>query len=456
MKILLPLFLILGFSATAQRADSLIMRKIFKTAMEDGECYKNLTFLSKKIGHRISGSPQAEQAVQWAFQLMKSYKFDTVYLQECMVPVWVRGEKEKCTLISKKLPAPKSLNACALGSSVPTPLKGIEAEVVEIKRWEMLDSLGEKGLKGKLVFYNRPFDKSLVSTFEAYSKAVDQRTLGASRAAKYGAVGMLVRSMTTALDDNPHTGNMRYDESLPKIPGAALSTLAANELSYQLKLDPKLKVNLKLFCKTLPDAKSYNVIGEIKGREFPDEIIVVGGHLDSWDMGEGAHDDGAGCVQSIEVLRLFKELGLVPKRTIRAVLFMNEENGLRGGLKYAEIAALKKEKHLVAIESDRGGFTPRGFSFDTLDTRTERIFKWRELFSPYLMDLFLIGGSGADVGPLRHQGCLTMGYLPDAQRYFDYHHTPIDKLEAVNQRELEMGAAALAMMVFLISEFGLH
>jgi len=241
-----------------------------------------------------------------------------------------------------------------------------------------------------------------------------------------------------------------------KIPAAAISTRDAERLSALLKTDPNLKFYMRMTPQTLPDVLSYNVIGEIKGTEKPDEIIVVGGHLDSWDVGEGAHDDGTGIVQSMEVLRLFKEMGIKPKRTIRAVLFMNEENGLRGGRKYAEEAKAKGEVHIAAIESDAGGFTPRGFGIDGNDDQYAKVLTWKPLLVPYGLHDLSRGGGGADIGPLKGQGTVALiGFKPDSQRYFDYHHTEIDTFETVNRREMQLGAASMASLVYLISQYGL-
>lgn len=437
--------------------DSIMLQKIFANALGKGQSYQNLEYLSKKIGHRISGSENAEKAVKWAQSLMQSYKFDTVYLQECMVPRWVRGPKETCFYYTKNNKTGQPFNILALGGSIATPKDGINAEVVEVTSWEDLKTKGVKGeIKGKIVFFNRPFDVTLPEPFNAYGRCVDQRFSGAMRAAKYGAVMTLVRSMTTKIDLFPHTGSMGYNDSLPKIPGAAIATQHAEMLVKLLKEDPKLKLLIKMGCQTLPDVKSYNVIGELWGTDDRNQVVVVGGHLDSWDVGEGSHDDGAGIVQSIEVLRIFKSLGIKPKRTIRVVCFMNEENGGRGAKKYAEVSKTKNEVHIAAIESDRGGFAPRGFTCDTLDARYERVMQWAPLFKPYMMDRFTPGGSGADVHALKYQGCLTIGYFPDPQRYFDYHHTEADVFEAINQRELEMGAAAMAMMVYLLTQYGVN
>jgi carboxypeptidase Q len=303
------------------------------------------------------------------------------------------------------------------------------------------------------VFFNRPMDVTLITTFEAYSGAVNQRGGGASEAAKYGAIGAIVRSMSNTLNDAPHTGGMRYAPNVGMIPAAAISTNAAELLSKTLKESPKTKFFFKQNCETLPDAPSHNVVAEIKGSEKPEEILVVGGHLDSWDLAEGAHDDGTGCVQSMEVLRIFKALGIRPKHTIRAVLFMNEENGLRGGQKYAELAKQNNEKHLYAIESDEGGFTPRGFDIQGAnDGQMANIFSFKNLLSPYGLSDIKKGYGGADIGPLAPQGVVLIGFKPDSQRYFEYHHTPIDKFEAVNQRELELGAASMAALVYLLDK----
>jgi hypothetical protein len=284
---------------------------------------------------------------------------------------------------------------------------------------------------------------------------VDQRGRGAIEAAKRGAVGALVRSMTSAHDDFPHTGTMRYDDKVTKVPGAALSTIAADRLSQQLKQDPKLEFELEMGCQTLPDVKSYNVVGEIKGSTRPEEIITIGGHLDSWDLAQGAHDDGTGCVQSIEVLRLLKASGLRPERTIRAVLFMNEENGARGGQKYAELAKAAGEKHLAAIESDGGGFTPRGFGFEADAATIAKVQAWRPLLAPYLAGQLGPGHGGTDIEPLKDQVKALIGYDCDSQRYFDIHHTAADTFDKVNRRELELGGAAMATLVYLLSKYGL-
>ena len=431
------------------------IKTIYNKALTEGKAYSWLDHLSNKIGGRLSGSLNAERAVKWGKDELESLGLDRVYLQEVMVPKWVRGTFEYASIITGP---GMSMNVpvCALGGSISTPSSGLRAGVIEVKSFDELEALGEKNVKGKFIFFNRPMPADRINTFEAYSKTVNQRTQGAAKAARLGAVGVIVRSMNLRLDDFPHTGTMRYGD-LPnnmRIPAAAISTNGAQLLSSMLSLNKDLKFYLKLDCKNFPDVLSHNVIGEIKGSEFPDEIIVVGGHLDSWDLGDGSHDDGAGIVQSMEVLRLFKEMNYKPKRTVLVVLFMNEENGLRGGTTYARVAKENKEQHIFALESDAGGFSPRGFSFEANPSQFEQIKDWKKYFEPYMADRFELGGSGADIGPLRNNQIVLSGLRPDSQRYFEYHHTANDTFDAINKRELELGAAAMSSLVYLVDQYG--
>lgn len=451
---LLACLISLSLSAQNQQ-DAQMVRAIFDEALERGESYEMLHYLTKNIGGRLAGSPQAAAAVEWTRQKMMALGFDTVYLQPVMVPHWVRGEKEVGRIVNSKKIGSMEVKVTSLGNAVGTGPGGTVAEVVEVKDFQELAALGEEGVKGKIVFFNRPMDPKLIDTFGAYAGASNQRGSGASEASKYGAIGVVVRSLSSFKDDVLHTGSTNYALNIPKIPAVAITTNDADMLSELLADDPELKFYFETSAQMLPDVLSYNVIGEIKGSEFPEEIIAVGGHLDSWDLAEGAHDDGAGCMQSIEVLRLFKALDLRPKRTLRAVMFMNEENGLRGGRKYAEIAEENGEKHIAAMESDRGGFLPIGFGVTGTSAQQNKIFGWRSLFEPFGIYQFKKGGGGADISPLRTQDVPLIGYIPDSQRYFKYHHTPIDNFEAVNQRELEMGAAAMASMIYLIDQYGL-
>ena len=430
--------------------------KIYDVALTNGKSYEWLDYLSNQIGGRLSGSLNADRAVKWGFKELNNLDLDKVFLEDVMVPKWVRGTFEYASIITGP---GMSINVpiCSLGGSIATPASGLRAQVIEVKSFEELEVLGMKNIKGKFVFFNRAMPAGIIDTFEAYSVTRDQRSNGAERAAKYGAVGVIIRSMNLKLDDYPHTGNMSYGK-LPnkmRIPAAAISTNGAELLSSMLSLNKNLYFYLKQDCKNLPDVKSYNVIGEIKGSDFPNEIIVVGGHLDSWDLGDGAHDDGAGIVQSMEVLNIFNKISYKPKRTIRVVLYMNEENGLRGGITYAKNAKNKKENHVFALESDAGGFSPRGFSFEASDNQFKKIKSWETYFHPYLTDRFTLGGSGADIGPLRNGKIVLAGLRPDSQRYFEYHHTANDTFEAINKRELELGAAAMTSMIYLVDQHGL-
>jgi hypothetical protein len=455
LRLLLSLFF-LAISLNAQQAIEPTLKKIYQIALLDGQTYPWLAHLSNQIGGRLSGSLNAQRAVEWGKEELDVLGLDKVWLQPVMVPKWIRGTFEYANIETSP---GNTINVpvCALGGSVATPLAGIRAEVIEVKDFEELKALGKEKVAGKIVFYNRPMQADLINTFSAYSGCVDQRFSGAEEAARLGAVGVVVRSMNLRLDDYPHTGSMGYGE-LPlreRIPAAAISTNGAELLSSMLALNPTLKFYLKQNCKNLPDVQSYNVIGEITGTTYPDEIMVVGGHLDSWDLGDGSHDDGAGIVQSMEVLRIMKKINYRPKRTLRVVLYMNEENGQRGAAKYTEVAQEKNEKHVFALESDAGGFTPRGFSIDTTPEKLKTIQSWAPYFEPYLIHLFVKGGSGADIAPLKTSDNVLAGLRPDSQRYFDFHHAANDTFDAINKRELELGAATMASMVFLMDHFKL-
>jgi carboxypeptidase Q len=456
----LSLVLTALFTATLLHAqDSLTIRKIYDEALVNGKAYENLRYLCKNIGGRLSGSANAQKAVEWSKKLMESYGFDKVYLQEVMVPHWVRGEKETAFIIDGKNRIPVPI--AALGMTIATPKAGITANVIEVHSLKELETLGESVIKGKIVFFNRAFDPRFIETGHAYGTAGDQRFMGPAVAAKYGAVGVIVRSLTESIDDYPHTGATLSGPGTQQIPAAAISTKAADKLSNMLRLRklPLIKFYFKQSCQLLPDVLSYNVIGELTGTENPNKFISVGGHLDSWDLAEGAHDDGTGVMQSAEVLRIFKGIGYRPKNSVRAVFFMNEENGHKGGTKYAELAAQNKEQHIAAIETDEGGFTPRGFSFDGVSNDFIKNInsKYKAILEPYEVDKLTIGGSGTDIEPMKEKlpGVVLIGYRPDSQRYFDIHHTPNDVFENVNKRELELGAAGMAAFIYLIDQHGL-
>ncbi|MGB5171801.1 M20/M25/M40 family metallo-hydrolase [Eudoraea sp.] len=455
MKYYWILYFFIFTTCWSQQEDAAQIKALYDMSLSEAKGYDWLNHLSNQIGGRLSGSVQAEQAITYTKEQLDLLGLDKVWLQEVQVPKWVRGAPE-FAYIETSPGFTNNLPITALGGSIATPSAGIKANIVEVQGIEELQKLGRSKIEGKLVFFNKPMDPTLINTFSAYSGCVDQRYSGAKEAAAYGAVGVIVRSMNLRLDDFPHTGSMSYD-GLPlneRIPAAAISTNGAELLSTTLTLNPNILFYFKQNCRQLLDVTSYNVIGEIKGSKYPEEVILVGGHLDSWDLGDGSHDDGAGCVQSMEVLRLLKETGYKPKRTIRVVLFMNEENGLRGANAYAERVAASNERHLFALESDSGGFTPRGFSFDCSDKNFEQILSWKSLFEPYLVHLFIKGSGGADIGPLKNDQIVLAALRPDSQRYFDHHHAENDTFEHVNKRELQLGAATMASLVFLFDKYG--
>jgi hypothetical protein len=426
-----------------------IAQQIVETALEQRRGYDYLRELCE-IGPRLSGSENSMRAINWAFEKMKSLGFDKVWLQPVMVPHWERGDVESCTILDLN----KKLSVLALGGSISTPTQGITAEVIEVKTFSELEKRKNE-VKGKFVFFSRALDQSKINTFAGYGGAVDQRVNGAIEAAKYGAVGVVIRSITTKYDNVPHTGVMDYNYTIPKIPAAALGNIDADFLSNELKNNSQLRINLKLNCRTLPDSQSYNVIGEIDGTEFPDEIVLVGGHFDSWDVGCGAHDNGAGCIQTMEVLDLMKRLNIKTKRTLRCVFFINEENGTRGAIEYAKYADSTNQFHLAVIESDRGAFTPIGFYAETDSTEILSLLQsWLPILEKANIEWIRKGGSGVDVQKIKNAK-LHLGYVPDDQRYMDFHHSANDVFEAVHPREFELGTAAIAIMAYLLSEEGI-
>lgn len=453
-KLFVPFCLsLISIGIYGQNLDSIQLRAIYDEVLSNGHCHENLRVLCKEVGNRLSGSANADRAVQWGEALMKSYGFDKVYLQEVIVPRWVRGDREELEILGDKTGFKPEI--LALGGSVGT--EGfIEGKVIEVRSFGELEDMGKEAIEGKIIFYNRPMNPLLINTFHAYGGCVDQRHAGASEAAKYGAIATITRSMTLRNDNIPHTGSMRYAEDAPKIPAVAISTVGAHKLSEALKSDPALSARLNLSCKMEADVVSHNVIGEITGSVHPDKIIAVGGHLDSWDVGEGAHDDGAGVVQSIEVLRIFKSLDNRPKHTLRCILFMNEENGNRGGKTYASLVKSVGEEHIMAFESDRGGFSPRGFSVDGSDEQIQFLKAFESLFEPYNIHVIKKGYGGVDIGPLRDGKICLIGLLPDSQRYFDFHHASTDIWENVNKRELELGAGSMASLIYLVDKYGFN
>lgn len=426
--------------------------KIVRSALIDRKGYEWLKELCD-IGPRLSGSEKSLKAIYWAEKKMHECGFDSVWLQPVMVPKWERGTIEKAIVSRSKRYFNKKLTIVSLGGSIGTAKVGITSEVIEVKSLDQVKTLGDKA-KGKIIFYNRPFDNGLLSSFEGYGKTVDQRVNGAIEAAKVGAIGVLVRSVQSGYDNIPHTGVMNYQDGVQKIPAAAISVVDADFLSNAIKEEPSLRVNIKMDCANFPDVQSYNVIGQLTGSEKPDEIIVAGGHFDSWDKGCGAHDDGAPCIQTMEALDLLKRNGVKPKRTIRCVLFINEENGLRGGIEYGKFSEASKEIHLAAIESDRGAFTPRGFNVTTDTLSFQKMQTWLPILNKSNIDWIRRGGSGGDVAQIKNAKAL-LGYVPDDQRYMDLHHSDKDIFSAVHPREMELGSASIAIMCLLLSEEGL-
>ncbi len=420
---------------------------IFTRALEDSRAIVQLRDLVTAAPKRLSGSKGYDDAVAFAAARLREIGCDEVRTEPVLVPHWVRGEET--AMVTK--PEPMTLRVTALGGSVPTASGGIEAEVVMVKSFEQLQQLGEQA-RGKIVFFNRAMPRAFLRTFQAYGDAVPQRSNGAVEAAKVGAIAAIVRSMTTSIDGYPHTGAMRYADGVEKVPAAAIATEDAEALARMLaESKTPVKVKLVLGCRSEPDVMSHNVVAEIRGSERPDEVIVLGGHLDAWDLGEGAHDDGAGCAQTIEAMRLLVACGIKPKRTVRAVLFANEENGLRGGVAYD--AAHASERHMGAIETDSGGATPFGFS---CTVARENADPYRALLAPlasYGCDTFVPGGGGgADIGPLAARGVPCFGLITDSQRYFDYHHSARDVVASVNERELALGAAAVAYLAVALAD----
>lgn len=442
------------FSLKSQERHSYYLdltKKIVNKGLREGKAYDILKTITS-VGPRLTGSPQADKAVKLLEKEMYNLGFDRVHLEPTRVRHWIPGTTKEAQIISRIL-GTSSLSICPIGGSVATPPDGITAEILEVRTFDELRRLQEKA-KGKIIFFNRAMDPTLLDTFQAYGGAAEQRVRGAAEAARAGAVGAFVRSLTTSLDDYPHTGLMRYDPQVPKVPAVCVSTQDANLLSGALKRDPSLMVNLKLDCQEFEPVVSHNVIGQMTGTEKPEEIVLIGGHLDSWFLGTGAHDDGAGCAHAVEALRLIKESGLKPKRTIRAVLFMDEENGGTGGREYAQAENRKKETHIAAIESDRGGFAPLGFGVGGSSQTVKHLRQWEYLFHQVGMYWIRAGGGGVDIAPLAKQGTVLIGLVPDCQRYFDFHHSGRDVLEAVHPRELELGAIAMAILAYVIAEEG--
>ena len=439
-----------------QEDEAKLIRQVFDSALVSGRSYPMLRDLCKKAGHRLSGSAGAAKAVELMFAYLSELGLDSVWLQPVQVPRWVRGEAEKGTVRVDGLASDYRLRLLALGGSVGTGSQGVHGEVLEFGNLEELEKADSLQVRGRVVFLNKPFDQRPVNSMAAYGGCIDIRFDGARLAASKGAIGVMIRSLTHRLDSFPHTGSMQYGDAKVRIPAVAISTEDAEWLSQTLlsqkRQGKRPRVSLYTNCYELPDTLSYNVIGDWHGSRRPREWMVVGGHLDSWDVGEGAHDDGAGCAHAVEAIRLLKAVGYQPASSLRVVLFMNEENGARGAKVYADWSASVGEKQKVGLESDRGGFAPREFSSESSLERIKALQPWLRFLDPYGVYAIRKGGSGVDVGFLRPQGTELFGLIPESQRYFDYHHAATDVFESVNRRELELGSASMAALLYLLDQ----
>lgn len=456
MKKLLTLAACIPMLLSAQsNADSAYIKKISDEIMRNGKAHDLLRELTKGIGGRLAGSEQYNKAVAWGEASLKKLGADKVFLQACMMPNWKRGGKDLAAVVGQNgKKTNRTLDVLALGNLIGTGGKPLVAEVVAVQDFDEMEAKKDQ-LKGKIVYFNNKFNPTNIQTFKSYGEAGQYRRSGPSRAARYGAVGVMIRSLTEATDNNPHTGTTGYDEAYPKIPAIALGNYDADYI-WETTRKNTIKVSMTTNGSFGPEVEGHSVVAELTGTEFPNEYITVGGHLDSWDVNEGAHDDGAGIVQTIEIMRALKTLGYQPKRTLRFVLFANEENGMRGGNKYAEEAKKNNEKHVFALESDAGGFTPRGFGFTASAEQLAKIQQWLPLLKPYGTDFLQAGGGGADIGPLNKTfGTPIAGLMPDSQRYFDIHHARSDVFENVNKRELNLGAVNMAALIYLVDKYGL-
>lgn len=415
--------------------------RIIGAALTTNTAYKRLEYLTDRIGNRLSGSPNLERAIAWAISEMKKDGLDNVRGEKVMVPHWVRGNES----LEMLAPVPLKLSLLGLGNSIATPAEGITADAVVVRDWAELDALGER-VRGKIVVYNAPFTN--------YGATVQYRGSGASRAARYGAVAALVRSITPTSLQTPHTGAMIYDPQQPQIPAAAITIEAAEQLQRAYDRGDRIALRLKMEAKFLPDAESANVVAELKGTERPDEIVLIGGHFDSWDVGQGAHDDGGSCMAAWEAVRLLKELGLRPRRTIRVVLFTNEENGTRGGLGYHDAHKDELSKHLFVIESDSGIYRPEGFGLAAnapLQVRSN-LTEIAKLLAGIGADRIAADGGGADIGPMMRDGVVGANLDVEGSRYFNIHHTQADTLDKIDPRDLQLCVATLAVMAYTVAD----
>lgn len=429
--------------------------RITGAAMTDEQGMERLKYLSTVIGHRLSGSESLEKAIEWAHEEMKKDGLENVALQPVMVPHWVRGHEE-AHIVG---PVPRQMNILGLGMSVGTPAEGVTAEVVTVESFDELDALGREAIEGKIVAYSVPW--------VGYGGTVQYRSKGPSRAAAYGAVAVLVRSATGASLSTPHTGALSYDDAQPKIPAAAMTVEDAEWLKRMKSLGQTVTVRLKMEAKMLEDAQSYNVMAEIKGSELPEEIVVMGGHYDSWDVGDGSHDDGAACIAAWQALNLIHELGLRPKRTLRVVLWTNEENGIRGGKEYRAALGDDVRRHVAAIEMDGGAERPLGYGFGLAGAGMEgddpvyegayrKLVQIGSLLHGIGAGQIFRGGGGADIGPLMKDGVPGLGLRTTGKHYFDWHHTHADTYDKIDPQSFQKAVATLGVMGFVLADMPGH
>jgi carboxypeptidase Q len=422
--------------------------KLIDASLATDSAWSRLAYITDTFGPRFSGSQNLEDAIDEIVRMMQKDGFDTVYTEPVKVPHWVRGN-ESAKMVS---PRPRMLPMLGLGGSIATPPEGITAEVIVVDELDSVATLGERA-RGKIVLINQAFEEGRgPAPFRGYSQTVRIRSMGAIESAKVGAVATLIRSVGPYGMQTPHTGSMAYIDGVPRIPAAAITIEDAEMIKRMIERGQKVVVTLQMEAQMMPDADSRNIIVELRGYEKPDEIVVMGGHIDSWDVGTGAMDDAGGCIITWEALRLMKELGLRPRRTVRVVFWTNEENGLRGANVYKNNRLAEVEKHVLAMESDSGVFSPEGFGFTGVNAAFAVINEIGQMLTPIGANTITRGGGGADISPLTREGVPSMGLTVDGTKYFWYHHTEADTIDKLNRDEVNRCVAAMAVMAFVVAD----
>ncbi len=435
--------------ANAQSTENETIKAIYSNALSTDLAYKQLERLCKEAPARLIGTPNSFIAIDIMKKYMEEMNADTVFLQNFSSPAWICNSASAAMMMDGK---EIFLNIDALGPSGSTPKQGVSAEIIEVMSLDEVRALGREKIEGKIVFYNRPMDPTKFNVFSAYGEAIDQRYWGPSVAKEYGAIASITRSATDGLNDFPHTGSCKMEGD--KIPAIAVSTNDAEKLSKALKSNPQLKLTIKVDAEDII-TNTFNLIADLRGTEKPEEYIVVGGHIDAWHNTEGAHDDGVGCLQSTEVLRLIKTLGIKNKRSIRVILYMDEELYQSGGNAYLAYSKENNIKNYFALESDAGGFSPRFFTTNAPKTALAKMQEYLPLLKAYGIEEIIAGGGGVDIDPLKELGVPLAGYRSDWQRYFDMHHCANDTFDQINFREMQLGSAAMASFIYLIDKFDL-